>query len=279
MSGTRRQSDKQTASGILTYEKKLYEDLHSFYAEGSEDASDDWEKRWDWMLARAHLNCGMAHGSREAGILIQQARLKHGYRLNYSDLEEYVFGKGWSLDETIAHLKQPFGRRGLKVIHEEEELATASTTATPAHASATKKIRSLLPVPSKPTTKLGRTLRAITEEEDEGYVSHQGRGPEVVGITFQTGRHDLPEMYDRLAANLDVGTEAQKLSVTALVIERSTTLPMPVCIAQDWQKEATVVLRVLVRLIDQKLEGIQAAEPETPGLESLVSFQRRTRKG
>ncbi|KAK7956416.1 uncharacterized protein PG986_005638 [Apiospora aurea] len=261
MSGTRRQSKEQAAVGTLAYEKNLYEDLCSFYAQGSDDAAADWERRRSWMLERADLNCGTvrfvlrtyykrfllpedepeAHGSREAGVAIQQVRLKYSYKLTHSEWGEFMISKGLTVDETVAHLM-----RGRK-IHDDGKTKSASAPATPARASPMKK-RSLLPVPKKPTTKMGGTLRPITEEEDAMAV-----------IIFQAGRYDLPETYQHLVTDLNVGADANKISVTALAIERSTTMPMPLSIADEWQKEATVVLRVLVKMIDRKMEFLQKA--------------------
>ncbi|KAK8051775.1 hypothetical protein PG993_003160 [Apiospora rasikravindrae] len=261
MSGTRRQSNKQTAFGMLDYEKNLYEDLFALYAQGSHNAAADWEARRDWMFQRADLNCGTlrfvlqtyykrfllpedepeAHGSREAGVAIQQARLKYGYKLTHSEWKAFVANKGWTIDETVAHLMK--GRK----IHDDGKTKIASIPAAPSRISPTKK-RSLLPVPKKPTTKLGGTLRPITEEDDKLAV-----------IIFQAGRYDLPETYQHLVTDLGVGREANKVSVTALVIERSSTMPMPLCIAAEWQKEATVVLRVLAKMIERKVEFLQKA--------------------
>ncbi|KAK7958528.1 hypothetical protein PG996_010040 [Apiospora saccharicola] len=281
MPGPRR--NEEAALGMLVYEKTLYEDLGSFYAQGSRDASDDWERRRDWMFERANLNSGMtkfvlqtyykrfvlpesepeAHGSREAGVLIQQARLKYGFRLTHRDLQEFVVGKCWTLDETVAHLNKHCDVPGRKAIHEDDvellKIARMSVTS-PQASSKQKKKRSLLPVPTKPTTKLGGTLKPVSEEEeDEGYFSH-GREPEAgVVITFQAGRYDLPEMYQHLVTDLE-GMDTAKMSVTALIIERSATLPMPVSIAEDWQKEAILVLRVLTKLIDHKLGALRTSK-------------------
>lgn len=78
-------------------------------------------------------------------------------------------------------------------------------------------------------------------------------------ITFKAGRYDLPEMYQHLVADLDQGIDTPKMSVTALIIERSVALPMPVSIAEDWQKEAALVLRVLTKMIDCKLESLRTS--------------------
>ncbi|KAK7927368.1 hypothetical protein PG985_004366 [Apiospora marii] len=281
MPGLRKQTAKETALGMLVYEKTLYDDLGSFYALGSRDASDDWERRRDWMLERAQLNSGMtefvvqtyykrfvlpekepeAHGNREAGILIQQARLKYGIRLSHRDLQEFVVRKGWTVDETVAYLSKHSDVQGRKVIHEDdvELLRIARTSVTSTQAKPKTKKKSLLPVPTKPTTKLGGTLKPIAEDEDEGYFSH-GRESEAEAIVFKAGRYDLPEVYQHLVTDLDMGSDTPKVSVTALIIERSATLPMPVSIAEDWQKEATLVLRVLNKLIDRKLGALRTSK-------------------
>lgn len=273
--------DKEATLGMLVYEKTPYEDLGSFYTQGSRDAFDDWERRRDRMFERASLNSGMAnfvlqayykrfvlpekepeaHGSREAGVLIQQARLKYGFRLTHRDLQDLVVKRGWTIDMTVAYLNKHCNVQGRKAIQEDDVVMMAmvtSETSTPA--SSKKKKRSLLPVPTKPTTKLGGTLKPITEEEDEGYFSH-GREPVVEVVTFQAGRHDLPEVYEHLVTDLDLGPDTPKLSVTALIIERSATLPMPLPIAEEWQKKATLVLRVLTKLIGRKMESIRYLDP------------------
>ncbi|KAK8028352.1 hypothetical protein PG991_005408 [Apiospora marii] len=282
MPGHRKQTAKETALGMLVYEKTLYEDLGGFYAQGSRDASDDWERRRDWMLERAQLNSGMtefvvqtyykrfvppekepeAHGNREAGILIQQAWLKYGFRLTHRDLQEFVVRKGWTVDETVAYLNKHCDVQRRKVIHEDDvellKIARTSVTSAQAKPKKTKK-KSLLPVPTKPTTKLGGTLKPISEDEDEGYFS-QGRESEAEAIVFKAGRYDLPEVYQHLVTDLNLGTDTPKVSVTALIIERSATLPMPVSVAEDWQKEATLVLRVLNKLIDRKLGALRTSK-------------------
>lgn len=282
MPGLRKQTPNETALGMLVYEKTLYEDLGGFYAQGTRDASDDWERRRDWMLERAQLNSGMtdfvlqtyykrfvppekepeAHGNRETGILIQQARLKYGFRLTHRDLQEFVARKGWTVDETVAYLNKHGDAKGRKVIHEDDEelLKIARTSVASTQAKPKTKKKSLLPVPTKPTTKLGGTLKPIAEEDDEGHFSH-GRGSEIEAVVFKAGRYDLPEVYQHLVTDLGLGSNTPKLSVTALIIERSTTLPMPVSIAEDWQKEATLVLRVLTKLIDRKLGALRTSRP------------------
>ncbi|KAK7997373.1 hypothetical protein PG989_005413 [Apiospora arundinis] len=234
MSGTRKHSSDRTAARMLTYEKNLYEDLGSFYAQGSEEGAADWARRRNWMLKRANLNGGMinfviktyyksfilpedepeAYGNRNDGILIQQGRLKYGHKLTQKDLDDWF---------------------------REEERQTMCCA-----------------------------LRPISEESER--LGSHGRKLKAKDITFEAGRHDLPEMYEHLVADLDMGIDVPKVSVTAIVVERSAALPMPFLVADDWQKEATTVLRVLVRMIERKLATLQTA-PKALDMESLSSFR------
>ncbi|KAK8868274.1 hypothetical protein PGQ11_006852 [Apiospora arundinis] len=268
MSGTRKHSSDRTASRMLTYEKNLYEDLGSLYAQGSEEGAADWARRRNWMLKRANLNGGMinfviktyyksfilpedepeAYGNRNDGILIQQGRLKYGHKLTQKDLD------GWFREEE----RQTVSRAALTPI---PEISTEGPQPSK---------RSMLPLPKKPATQMCCALRPISEESER--LGSHGRKLKAKDITFEAGRHDLPEMYQHLVADLDMEPDVPKVSVTAIVVERSAALPMPLLVADDWQKEATTVLRVLVRMIERKLATLQTA-PKTLDMESLSSFR------
>ncbi|KAK8105554.1 hypothetical protein PG999_008913 [Apiospora kogelbergensis] len=261
---------------MLTYEKKLYEDLGHFYAQGSDEAAADWEGRRKWMLKRADLNSGMvsyiiktyyksfimpedepeAFGDRGNEMLIQQARLKYGYKLTHRDLELWYRGEEAKLQNEVAAALAP--------------IIEADSKAVP------RPTKSQLPVPRKPVTKMCFSLRPITEESGApGY--HMISKPKANDIVFVPGRHDLPGTYQHLVTDLDMGPDVPKVSVTAVVVERSATLPMPLLIADDWQKEAVTVLRVLVRMIERKVASFETTR-ETLDLKSLNSFRRLPRK-